>query len=103
MKKCVRITVSSIRDPDTFLACLKKDAEMGGVEGVVEVIVPDTVEITIYGTKDGVDEFVNMVDGCLIKHNLSKRDHASLALEPHFKEEDYRGVVRFIKKGGGHR
>lgn len=103
MKKCVRITVSSIRDPDTFLTCLKKDVDVSGVEGVVEVIVPDTIEIIIYGTKDGVDEFVNMVDGCLIKHNLNKRDHASFGVEPFLKDEDYRGVVRFVKKSGGRR
>lgn len=98
MKKCIRITVSGVRDPDAFTERVKHDVNTNGVEGVVDIIVPDMVELVAYGPKEQVDLFVNEVEGVVITYNIKKRDHASFAVEPYFKEEDYRGVVRFLKK-----
>lgn len=99
MKKCVRITVFNIRDPDHFLESLKKNVDMGGIEGVVEIVMPDVIELSIYGAKEMVDSFINELEGVLITHNIKRRDHATFSVEPFLKEEDYRGVVRFLKKG----
>ena len=102
MKKCVRITIFNIRDPDTFIDRVKHDIQTGGIEGVVEVVVPDMIELSVYGPKELVDDFVNEVEGVLITYNVKRRDHATFAVEPFFKDEDYRGVVRFLKKGNHH-
>jgi len=102
MKKCVRITISNIRDPDTFIDRVKQDIQTSGIEGVVEIVVSDMVELSVYGPKELVDAFVNEVEGVLITYNVKKHDHAAFAVEPFFKDEDYRGVVRFLKKGNYH-
>lgn len=99
MKKCIRITISSIREPNAFIECVRRDVDTSGLEGVVEVVVPDTIELITYGPKEQVDDFVNEVEGALITYNIKHRDHAGFAVEPHFKNEDYRGVVRFLKRG----
>ncbi|MCL5436768.1 MAG: hypothetical protein M1549_02750 [Candidatus Dependentiae bacterium] len=99
MKKCVRITVSNIRDPDGFIDRVKRDVKIDGVEGVVEVVVPDMVELALYGLKEAVDDFVNELEGVLIRYNVKGRDHATFIVEPFFKDEDYRGVIRFLKRG----
>lgn len=99
MKKCVRVVISSVRDPEAFIERVRKDVNTDGVEGVVDVSMPDTIELVAHGPKELVDTFVNDVEGAVITYNIKKRDHASFSVEPYFKDEDYRGVVRFLKKG----
>ncbi len=99
MKKCVKITLSDVLEPHALYDALKKGASMDEIEGVIEAVNPDIVEIIVSGAKDAVDKFVNEVDGVIITYNLNSSHHVKFMVEPFFKNEDFRGIVRFLRKG----
>lgn len=98
MKKCVKVLVMPVRNPDEWVARIKKEVNLEGLEGVVGVVQPDTIDITLFGDKDRVDEGVNVVEELVIRYNLAHKDMAHFSVEPFLKSEDFRGVVRFVKK-----
>ncbi|HBL98493.1 TPA: hypothetical protein DDZ86_02520 [Candidatus Dependentiae bacterium] len=103
MKKCVKITLSDVRDANALYDLLKADTSMNDIEGVIETIMPDIVEITVYGSKDAVDRFVNEVDGAILTFNLNTAQRIKFMVEPFLKNEDYRGIMRFLRKTSPHR
>ena len=103
MKKCVKIILSDVRDPQALYDALRNGTSMNDIEGVVEVVTPDIIEITVSGIKDVVDKFVNEVEDVIIAYNLHFTQHIKFIVEPFYKNEDYRGVVRFLRKGTPHR
>ena len=99
MRKCVKMIVTDYHDVDVFYKALKKRANVGAVEGVAEPLSDEELQIVVYGPKESVDEFVGAVEDTVITIAEEGDDQASeLMVEPFIKEEDYRGVFRFIKK-----
>ena len=98
MKKCVKITLTGVRHPQALYDRLKKETHTSELEGVVELPESDTIDIVVFGLKDPVDFFVNEIDGIVLAYNFEKGERVQFAVEPFYKTEDYRGVIRFVKK-----
>lgn len=98
MKKCVKITLTGVRHPQVLYDRLKKNTHTSDLEGVVEHPEADIIDIVVFGFKDTVDLFINDVDGIVLAYNFEKGEHVQFAVEPFYKTEDYRGVIRFVKK-----
>ena len=98
MRKCVKVFLIGVRDPDALVTFIKRTVKFAELEGLVETVVPDALEIVLYGLKDAVDAVVASLELAAAKKGVSQKQQISFSVEPHVKDEDYRGVVRFIKK-----
>lgn len=97
MQKCVKITISGVSDLDLFYQDCKKMLKVDGVEGVVQPADDQDVLIIVHGPKERVDEFVIAADEVTIKYAEKHEQDINFFVEPFFKEENYRGLFRFIK------
>ena len=90
MNKCLKITCS-VTVNDHFTQALQKQAHKLKIEGIMHVIAPDSLKITICGPKDSVDSFIDY----LYKQS-SPENPLNIEVEPFLKDKDYRGVFRVI-------
>lgn len=97
MKKCVRIVLGQVTPMHIFWGKLAKLFSAVNVEGIVEQEDAQTISAVVYGGLDIVNGLVGDVEEFVIRHNLKNGSEISFAVEPHFKNEDYRGIVRFVK------
>lgn len=91
MNKCLRITFSA-GFPEGFLqSFLLKHARILDLEGAAQV-VDDTVRVIACGTKEKVDEFLDM-----IYKGTTQYIPENIEVEAFLKDKDYRGVFRIIE------
>ncbi len=101
MRKCVKVILGDFKDHfddlDSLYKILKKRLALSDLEGVVQ---PDDgeIHIVIYGPKERVDAAVDALEEFVIKESAGSKDMMSMTVEPFLKEEDYRGVFRFVQK-----
>lgn len=98
MRKCVKITLTDFGDIDTLYSLLKKKMSFDDLEGYAHAPSEDEVNIVLYGPKEEVDNFVGALEEIVLKANAHTDDAIGFFVEPFIKDEDYRGVFRFIKK-----
>jgi acylphosphatase len=98
MRKCVKMIITDYHDIDAFYKVLKKRAHMDNIEGVAEPISEEELQIIVHGPKDEVDDFVCAVEDAVSAVADQSNQDSGFMVEPFIKEEDYRGVFRFIKK-----
>lgn len=98
MRKCVKMVVTDYQDIETFYKTLKKHVNVNAVEGLAEPISDEELQIIVYGPKDEVDDFVCAVEDAVSVVVGESNHGSSFMVEPFIKEEDYRGIFRFIKK-----
>lgn len=91
MNKCVRITCSLEMLDDALLA-IQKYARTLFIEGTIQATSPDRLKIVACGSKEKVDEFVDLVHKELARFNAQ-----NLEIEPFLKDKDYRGVFRILQ------
>jgi len=86
--------ISDFGDVDSLYKMLKKKVNFNGVEGVAQVCDDQAheVELVLSGPKDAIDEVVDVIDEVAMKEDIN------VSVEPFLKEEDFRGVFRFIQK-----
>lgn len=98
VNKCVKVLLNKVSDLAILTGAIKKSVLFEGVEGLVEEVIPDTLEIVLYGPKELVDSAVIELELFVAKKSVQQKKQIGFAVEPFAKKEDYRGVVRFIKK-----
>jgi hypothetical protein len=86
--------MSDFGDVDSLYKVLKKKVDFKEVEGVAQVCddQEQEVELVLYGPKDSIDEVVDAIDEVAMKEEIT------VSVEPFLKEEDFRGVFRFIQR-----
>lgn len=99
MKKCVKIVLAPIRSADKFLNLFKKTISLTAVEGLIEFDESGDMGIELYGEKEAVNILVDDIEALVIRYNLENKESIGFSVEPFVKNEDYRGVVRFIRRG----
>lgn len=101
MRKCVKVVLSDFDDYfddlESLYKMLKKRLSLDDLEGVVQP-QEEEVHMVIYGPKERVDEVVDMLEEFVIKEGATAKHMMGLSVEPFLKDEDYRGVFRFIQK-----
>lgn len=98
MRKCVKIIITDFGDLDAFYKLLKKKAPLDNLEGYAEPVFEEELHIVVYGHKEEVDDFVGSVEEIVLKENADAGHEIGFSVEPFIKDEDYRGIFRFIKK-----
>ena len=92
MKKCLKITITAEFSPESLTAVILKYARQLEVEGTAQVVADNEIRIMACGTKENVDEFLDIL------HNSSgKYVPEDIVVEPFIKERDYRGIFRIIE------
>lgn len=96
MRKCIKIIITDFGDVDMLYSVLKKKLNFAGIEGIA-TSSDDEVYMIVYGPKEEVNSFVEDLEIVLDKESSHRKTPIGVLVEPYFKEEDYRGVFRFIK------
>jgi len=90
MKKCVRITCD-VPDGYHILESAKRKARYFQVEGIA-YREDDEYVMVVHGEKDIVEKFIDAIHAIVI--DAGSED---FVVQPHPKEEDYRGVFRVLQ------
>ena len=98
MRKCVKMVVTDYQDIEAFYKAIKKYANINAIEGVAEPVSEEELQIIVYGPKEDVDDFVCAVEDAVSIFAATSNQGSGFMVEPFIKEEDYRGIFRFIKK-----
>ena len=98
MRKCVKMIVTDYHDIEAFYKAIKKFANVNTVEGVAEPLSDEELQIIVYGPKNEVDDFVCAVEDAVSVVAENSDQGSGFMVEPFIKDEDYRGIFRFIKK-----
>lgn len=99
MLKSVKVTISDLKDREKMYAAIKKGMEAlntQGLEGTAESKRKNII-MKVHGPKNVVDEFVNMVDDLVAELIVRYDEEVDMFVEPFFKDEEFRGVFRFLK------
>ena len=92
MAKCLEIRISFEGDRVPFQDIISKKAKNYGLEGILEVQSESELLISVCGTTNEIDKFIDFL---YEEHmNLSA---VIIDIEPFVKEKDYRGVFRVIE------
>lgn len=101
MRKCVKVILfdfnTHFKDIDTLYQTIKKRIPFEGLEGVVQP-EEEEVHMVIYGLKERVDDAVDALEEFVITEGAQTQHMMGLSVEPFLKDEDYRGVFRFIQR-----
>ncbi len=92
MKKCLRLLITAKCTGDFLEDFIQKNAKKLGVEGTAQKTASNQVLISVCGTGDSLDRFIDV----LHKGNKSFKLQ-DLEVEPFLKEKDYRSVFRIIE------
>lgn len=99
MKKCVKIILAPIRSCERFLGHFKKTVNLSSIEGVVECDNGE-IEVVLHGNLEEVNSLIGTIEECAIRYNIDHNEEILFAVEPCAKTEDFRGVVRFLRREG---
>lgn len=92
MNQCLNITFA-LRSPKDFLqSVVQKNAKSLGIEGVAQYISAEQVRIVICGSRDAIDDFLDV-----LHKEVAKASIEEMHIEPFLKEKDYRGVFRILE------
>ena len=91
MSQCLRIVVIIEGDKDCVDRYIQKQAQVLGIEGMMQPLTSTTFRIVVCGMKHAIDTFLdqlhsNYCGGCV----------KNVECEPFLKDKDYRGVFRII-------
>jgi acylphosphatase len=92
MKKCLKITFTSVKAEGFLHDFIQKNARMLNLEGTVQFVEPNEITIIACGTKENIDTFLDIVHqgfGSHIPENIN--------VEPFLKDKDYRGIFRILE------
>ncbi len=92
MNQCLKISFLADKPKDFLDAIIKKNARELGIEGTVQALNEQAINIVACSSKEVLDEFLDIlhkgsVDGVL----------QNMAIEPFLKNKDYRGVFRVLE------
>lgn len=91
MNQCVRITLVVKAAVPLLKNFIQKNAQKLCIEGMGNILAPNTIKIIAYGSHDAIDEFI---DTLYTGYNGSKP--AVIEVEPFVKDRDYHGIFRVI-------
>lgn len=97
MKKCIKVSLINVSDVEKVFNDLKNTFVRPHFEGVAYVRDENVIECIMHGKKEVVDEAVERIQDLLINYQLREKSDIDCLVEPHIKDEDYRGVFRFIQ------
>lgn len=92
MHKCVRIIISIPKTKGFLHTVVQQYARQFGIEGVAQVQVPHTIKIVVAGTKEAIDNFIDILHRESLAHDIS-----TIEVEPFVKDRDFRGIFRIIE------
>jgi len=91
MNQCVRITLIVKASVPLLKNLVQKNAQKLAIEGVGNILLPNTIKIIAHGDRNAIDEFIDTL------YNGYKGARPSMIeVEPFVKDRDYRGVFRVI-------
>lgn len=92
MAKCLKINVSFEGDRQPFQENIASKAKELSLEGILEVVNENQIEISVCGTTEKIDDFIDFI---YEEHlNVSA---VVIDIEPFIKEKDFRLVFRIIE------
>lgn len=93
MKKCLKITLVSAMLGGALRDSIQGVARKLGIEGTVQVIMPNEMIIIACGEKENIDNFLDAI------HEGFGGSYApeEVLVEPFLKEKDYRGIFRVLE------
>jgi len=92
MSICLRITVSVGVQEGFLRTFVQKNAYNLDVEGVAQFLDNVKAQIIACGSKDLVDQFVDVLHQGMRQYQLD-----NIELEPFARAKDYRGIFRIIE------
>jgi acylphosphatase len=92
MKKCLKITFTAHVLDGGMRDFVQASARKLGVEGTVQVVEPNEIAIIACGSKDTIDEFLD-----IIHQGFGSHIPEDVQVEPFLKERDYRGIFRILE------
>lgn len=93
MSQCLRITFAVDDTVKSVLAqTIQKEAKKLNIEGLVQIEDSDRLRIIACGFKDKIEVFLD-----LLYKQVALQACDDMAIEPFFKDKDYRGVFRIIE------
>jgi acylphosphatase len=92
MKKCLKINFISRRSEGDLQDFIQKSARKLSLEGTVQVVEPNEICIIACGSKDNIDEFLD-----IIHEGVGAQVADGIQVEPFLKERDYRGIFRILE------
>ena len=102
MRKCVKIVLTDFVEHcdsvENLYKMLKKNLSFDNVEGVVQPFSEDEVHLVVYGPKARVDDLVDALEEAVIREGATAKHMMGFSVEPFLKDEDYRGVFRFVQR-----
>lgn len=91
MKKCVRVSFTAPISHDFLVKNVQGAAKKLSLEGIAQIGPAQEVKIIVYGDKNTVDTFLDV-----LHRDLHKLKILNIAVEPYIKDKDYRGVFRVL-------
>jgi len=91
MDQCLKITffVGALRG---FLhKFVQESAKKLELEGVAQLLSDEQVKIIVCGSKENIDEFIDVLYNGTSKFKLD-----NIEVEPFMRERDYRGIFRVV-------
>jgi len=92
MKKCLKITFVSSTLDGGIRDFIQASARKLGLEGTVQIIEPNEVSIIACGSKNAIDDFLDIVH-----RGFGPHIPEDVQVEPFLKERDYRGIFRILE------
>ncbi len=92
MKKCLKITFVTQLLDGGMRDFVQASARKLGLEGTVQVVEPNEISIIVCGSKDSIDEFLDV-----IHRGFGANIPEDVQIEPFLKERDYRGIFRILE------
>lgn len=92
MSQCLRITFIAKNGEDVVNSFVQKYAKILSLEGVVQGHADATVVVVACGTRDRIEDFIEM-----LYRSLAEKKIERMEVEPFLKDRDYRGVFRIIE------
>ena len=91
MDRCLKITFSTNKSKDFLDSVIKKSARDLGIEGTVQALSSESVNIVACSSKETLEDFLDV----LHKEAANGLMH-DIVIQPFLKNKDYRGVFRII-------
>ncbi len=92
MNQCLRITFTPKNKIEDIYHFIQKQAELCGLEGMIQAIDTLSIKIVACGKNDNVEKFLES-----LHKKMAEKTLEVLEIEPFLKDRDFRGVFRIIE------
>ena len=92
VNQCIKVVFSGTVPTNFFEAVIQSNAKKFLIEGTVQAVTPTQVHIIACGSKDYIDQFLDV-----LHKGLADIKAQQIIIEPFVKAKDYRGVFRIIQ------